>query len=217
MATDVERIVGRLASILITARSLEDDRGWLGEDDARGIVTRAAAAIERFAPPGSVYVTEANAIRAHDTATLSWKADHLCAVVRALRDDYEMGGFESVAELVHADVFDDFLDMAQELLDKTYLGPAAVVAGSVLEEHLRKLADKRDIPLSDNRERPKSVERLTVDLRQAGQFTEVQRKNVQARYGQRTAGAHGHADQLEAREVERMIDSVRDFIARHPA
>jgi hypothetical protein len=59
--------------------------------------------------------------------------------LQALRDDYESGYLQSVVELVHADIFADFLDMADYLIQQGYKDPAAVVAGSVLEEHLRKL------------------------------------------------------------------------------
>lgn len=79
--------------------------------------------------------------------------------------------------------------MASELLDKGFLAPATVMAGSVLEEHLRKMALKLQVSIVGEKGRPKSVEVLSVDLRKAGAITEVQRT----------------------------IDGVRDFVARHPA
>jgi hypothetical protein len=72
-----------------------------------------------------------------------WPAEEcsqLVAILRALREDYAHGYVRTVQELVHADVFADFLDMASELLTKGYKDAAAVIVGSVLEEHLRQLA-----------------------------------------------------------------------------
>jgi hypothetical protein len=46
---------------------------------------------------------------------------------------------------VAAEVFTDFIEMAEHLLEQGYKDPAAVVAGSVLEEHLRQLCHKNAI------------------------------------------------------------------------
>lgn len=80
--------------------------------------------------------------------------------------------------------------MSQGLLDSGYVGPAAVIAGSVLEEHLRKLAAKLALTLKNDRGRDISAETLGVDLRKAGAITEVQRKSVVAWYAIRNEAAH---------------------------
>lgn len=98
--------------------------------------------------------------------------------MHALRDDYALGGLTAVEEIVHADLFDDFLDMAGELLSKGFTGPAAVLAGTVLEEQLRKLAAKHRLAVADEKGRPRSAESLSQDLRKVGVLTEVQRKSV---------------------------------------
>ena len=57
----------------------------------------------------------------------------------ALRPAIGSGYLLSVQELIHADVFADFPEMAQYLLGEGYKDSAAVLIGGVLEEHLRKL------------------------------------------------------------------------------
>lgn len=172
--------------------------------------------IERFALPGSVYMEDARQIAASNASDI-WMTQQTAAVVQALHDDYAHGGLVAVEEIVHADLFDDFLGMAQELLDKGFIGPAAVLAGSVLEGHLHKLALRSDIELTDENGRARSVEAIGVDLRKRGVLTEVQRKSLAAWYAQRTEGAHGRSENLDPAEVGRTIDGVRDFIARFPA
>jgi len=71
----------------------------------------------------------------------------LAATLRALRADYVDGYMQSIVELIHAEVFADFLEMADHLVGQGYKDPAAVLAGSVLEEHLRKLCIKNGIPI----------------------------------------------------------------------
>lgn len=178
-------------------------------------MTRARAAIRRFAPPGRPY-EDAAEVAASDFGD-EWKADQFAAIVHALRDDYALGGSTAVEEIVYADLFDDFLDMAGELLSKGFTGPAAVLAGTVLEEQLRKLAAKHRLAVADEKGRPRSAESLSQDLRKVGVLTEVQRKSVIAWYAQRSEAAHGRTDGLHADDVERTIDGIRGFVARHPA
>ena len=208
----------QLSEIIADLDDSANENGYLGDYNAQRIATRARAAIGRFAPPGSPYEDDAAEIgRSDEYANEEWKAKQLTAIVHALRDDYALGGLTAVQELVHADLFDDFLSMAAELLAKGFVGPAAALAGSVLEEHLRKLALKHGLPTQDAKGRAKPVEMLGVDLRKAEVISEVQRKSVAAWYGQRTEGAHGRPDNLVDTEVERMIDGIRDFVARYPA
>lgn len=150
-------IVKQLSEIITDRRDSANENGYMEDYDARRIATRALAAIRRYAPPGSAYEDDAaNVVELehHDR----WKAEQLTAIVHALRDDYAIGGLVAVEEIVHADLFDDFLGMANELLSKGFIGPAAVLAGSVLEEQLRKLAGKHDVGLADAKGRPKSAE-----------------------------------------------------------
>lgn len=180
--------------------------------DERRLHMRCLSAIDRYAPAGSAYHKQADAMR----ESPSWAPD-LGSILEALRDDYREGGMRSVAELLHAALFDDFLEMATELDSKGFHGPAAVLAGSVLEEHFRKLAGKNGAAVGDARGRPLSVETLGVELVKRQVISEPRRKMIASGYGQRTEGAHGRFDKVVPEEVSRMIDGIRDFIASHPA
>jgi hypothetical protein len=63
-------------------------------------------------------------------------------ILKAAKDDYENGYLFDTRTLIEAEVFDDFLQQAEELFKKGYYQPAAVIAGSVLEDGLRKLCIK---------------------------------------------------------------------------
>ena len=67
-------------------------------------------------------------------------------ILSAAREELEGGWLSTTKGLISAEIFSDFLEMAQHLLDEEYKDPAAVMAGSVLEEHLRQLCQKHSIP-----------------------------------------------------------------------
>jgi len=113
------------------------------------------AAAERLTRVGSTYRRQADELR-DSSEHLSTKVLLLAGVLQALRADFDAGSLRSVEELIHANVFADFLEMADELQTKDFKDPAAVLAGSVLEEHLRKLAvaSGLTIEVNVNRRRP---------------------------------------------------------------
>ncbi len=123
---------------------------------------------------------------------------------------------QTVQELVHASVFADFLDMAKELLDKGFKDPAGVLTGSVLEEHLRKLADKSTIPTTGSDGKPRNAEATNTDLG-AQVYGIGEQKQVTAWLDLRNDAAHGHYDNYDQSQIALMIQGVRAFVIRHPA
>lgn len=92
-----------------------DDRHGLSE--LLGVLTSWTAAIERFSGTNSVYTAQARAILKGDMGN-AFKVVRLHGVLAALRMDYDAGYLRSIEELIHADVFGDFLEMADELQKK---------------------------------------------------------------------------------------------------
>lgn len=218
MPLKVDRIVEQLDSVVHDWRDSHDERGFLEQYDVRRVMTRARAAIARFAPSASPYADDARGVmEKSDTAADAWIAEQLVAIAAALRDDYLNGGLAAVEAIVHADLYGDFLEMSAGLLESGYIGPAAVITGSVLEEHLRNLATTEGEARVNDRGRPCNVEHLGVVLRKVGVITEVERKSVIAWYALRNEAAHNTQHSIDSADVERMIAGVRDFVGNHPA
>lgn len=177
---------------------------------------RCIAAIERLAPPNSAYVTQARAVNA-STGYDGPAVPMLAGILRALREDYDAGYMRTVEELVHADLFADFLEMADELLSKSYKDPAAVLAGSVLEEHLRKLAVRSGLSTEDSNGRPLKADTLNANLAKVPVYNKVEQKNVTAWLGLRNEAAHGRYDNYGQAQVEALVRDVRSFLGRYPA
>jgi hypothetical protein len=178
--------------------------------------TRMVATIERLAPRGSRYVLDATASKLL-AGNPGAAVPVLAGVLRALRDDYEAGYLQSIEELIHADLFADFLEMAEELHGKGYKDPAAVITGSVLEEHLRKLASAHAVPIASSDGKPRKADSINADLARAGVYNKLVQKQVVAWLDLRNKAAHGDYEEYEATHVDALIRDVRSFMASRPA
>ena len=140
----------------------------------------------------------------------------LAGILTSLRNDVSAGRMSTVTELLHAEIFGDFLDMAQHLLDEGYKDPAAVLVGGVLEEHLRKLCGKHGISTL-NGTRPKKADTMNAELAAAPAYSKIDQKNVTAWLGLRNDAAYGNYGEYKPEQVALLVQSVRDFVTRVPA
>jgi len=198
------------------ARSEYDDLSDLGESETTLILTRLAATVDRLSPEGSRYKQNAHAVLAKYGETNPYNSQLLVGILQALRADYEAGYLSSVQELIHADIFGDFLEMARYLLFEGYKDAAAVITGGVLEEHLRKLCIKATLPTTVQG-RPKKADTLNSELATAGVISKLDQKNVTAWLDLRNKSAHGKYSEYTKDQVELFVQSVQDFITRIPA
>ena len=118
-----------------------------------------------------------------------------------------------IQELIRAEVFDDFLEMAEHLLDQGYKDPAAVVIGSVLEQHLKRLCDRVKIP-TDLNGKPKKADLLNSELTAKKVYEKLDQKSVTAWLDLRNDAAHGDYDKYAAAQVKLLLLGVRDFLNR---
>jgi len=132
-------------------------------------------------------------------------------ILRAAVDDIRSGSLFDVRQLIHAEVFDEFLEQAQHLFESGYHGPSAVVAGTVLEDGLRQLCEQHGVPLSD---KPK-LDRMNADLARAGVYNGLRQKQITALAAVRNDAAHGRWNEFSPDDVRRMIDGVRSFTETH--
>ncbi len=173
--------------------------------------------IHRLSPIGSKHISNADETIKRYSVSNSYAVNLLLGILKSLRSEYELGTLQSIQELIHADVFSDFLDMAEHLLNEGYKDPAAVIVGSVLEGHLRKLALRVGLSVTKSDGSAKKADTLNAEL--AGNLTisKLDQKNVIAWLDLRNNAAHGHYDKYTKEQVSLLITSVRDFITRNPA
>jgi hypothetical protein len=176
---------------------------------------RLSAAVDRFTRAGSSYRDELRRINERGDSS-DRRGVYILGLVQGLRADYASGFLRSLEELVHADPFADFLAMAKELLDKGFKDPAAVLAGSVLESHIRQLASRAGISVTNAQAKPRSAEAINADLGKQIYGTGEQ-KSVTAWLDLRNDAAHGDYEKYDHKQVALLIESVRAFMGRWPA
>ncbi|MFA5844166.1 MAG: hypothetical protein WC971_04965 [Coriobacteriia bacterium] len=199
----------------LRSKSQHDDVSDLPEDVTVRFVTRARAAIHRIAGPHSRYAAQCEEIISENAIT-GWKATQLAGVLGSLEADLRSGYMESASELIRGELFGDFLEMAEHLAREGYKDPAAVVAGSALEAHLRQLCSVAGVDAINDEGRPRQAESLNAALAKAGAYTKLDQKSVTSWLGLRNDAAHGHYDRYGVEQVNLLIAGVRDFIARNP-
>ena len=149
----------------------------------------------------------------------SWESSgkHALGILVAIQRDIKGGWIETTKGLVTAEVFADFIEMADHLLEQKYKDPAAVVVGSVLEEHLRQLCATASIAAEDHssgRAVPRKADTLNGDLAKAGKYTKLDQKQITAWLDLRNKAAHGKYSEYTIEQVALMLAGVRDFVSR---
>ncbi|CCK76005.1 conserved hypothetical protein [Oleispira antarctica RB-8] len=129
-------------------------------------------------------------------------------VFMAAKDDFQGGFLSSVKNLVQAELFDSELEQATELLSNGYKGPAAVVAGVVLETTLRDLCSDNSIPHA-------KLDKMNSDLAKASVYNKLQQKRITALADIRNSAAHGDWTSFNDDEVKEMIRDVERFLSNH--
>lgn len=138
-------------------------------------------------------------------------------ILSAAREDLTGGWLTTTRGLISAEIFSDFLEMAEYLLEEGYKDPAAVMSGSVLEEHLRQLCQQHGISTTVTKQgspRPRKADALNADLGNKGVYNKLDQKNVTAWLDLRNKAAHGKYQEYTREQVSLMLQSVSDFMVR---
>jgi len=128
----------------------------------------------------------------------------------AAYEDFQKDLLLETKTAIEADLFEDFLEQAEHLLEKGYLGPAGVIAGCVLEDALRKLCERNDIDISKPTINPMNDELAKKDV-----YSRGQKKEITYLADVRNDAAHGHWDNLDQLKIQNMIRDVRIFMNRY--
>jgi hypothetical protein len=211
-------IAGQLDTLIasyneMNSRSQYDDISDIPIYAREELSSRLYAALLRLAPASSPYVEQAK----EASPSILVRIPQLVGLVRALKADVEAGWLVTVQEVLHADTFADFLGQAMELREKGYKDAAAVVAGSVLEAHLRLLCAKFDVSTVASGGGPKKATVLNADLVKATAYNTIDQKAIDAWQAIRNAAAHGEYEKYNDAGVETMLMGIAAFISANPA
>jgi hypothetical protein len=153
-----------------------------------------------------------NAKRANESCTKEG-----LGILKAAKQEIDGGWIFSVKGLISAEIFSDFLEMSEYLLTEGYKDPAAVMTGSVLEEHLRFLCNQNNISIVIDKEGnqiAKKADLLNSELAAANVYNKLDQKSVTSWLDLRNNAAHGKYDKYTKEQVVLMIQGVANFMAR---
>jgi len=184
------------------------------------MLTRIRAAVTRISGVDSPYSQQLETVlKRMDIHDLDRMAMGV-GIVSALQMDLKSGYLLTVKELIHGEVFADFLEMADYLCKEGYKDAAAVISGGTLESHLRQLCIKNGIETETSTQRgiePKRADLLNSDLAKNSVYSKLDQKNITAWLDFRNKAAHARYSEYTKEQVELFISGIRDFITRIPA
>ena len=132
-----------------------------------------------------------------------------------MKNSLSAGILNSLEQSIAAEISSDYLDSASQLLAEGAVGdfdhvPAAVLAGAVLENHLRQMCLRHEpvIPVKNGKGSPLTLDPLITELKRAGVVNSVLAKHLQAWAGIRNSAAHGHFDEFTRNQVKQMIEGI---------
>ena len=137
-------------------------------------------------------------------------------VLNSIKTEIDNNWLDNVRVLISAEIFTDFLEMAEYLLQESYKDPAAVIVGSVLEEHLRKLCLKNNIPveiIKSGKTVAKKADLLNSELTKSEIYNKLTQKNITAWLDLRNNAAHGKYNEYTKEQVTLMYQGVLNFVS----
>lgn len=133
-------------------------------------------------------------------------------ILKAVREDAVNGHlFATTAGLISGEIFSDFLEMAEHLLDNGYWQPAASLIGAVLEDSMRRIAPGKQVAIKSGDD----ISTLNQKLAQAGVYTQIVRKQIQVWNDVRNSADHAKWDEFTEEEVQNMRRGVSGFLAEY--
>lgn len=124
-----------------------------------------------------------------------------------LRHDFAAGLLNDLEAQVSAQTFDDLLDHAVAYLQERRPEPAAVLAGVVFEDTIRKLCRKHSIPSNDIQ-----LDSLLSTLVTGGHLSPLERKEGTTAAALRTSATHARWDKFNAQQVDAVIHFTRRLL-----
>ena len=133
------------------------------------------------------------------------------SILKAAKEDIEGGYLKKLEDLVAADIFTDFLEMAEYLLEQGYKDPAASLIGAVLEDGLRKIAKSSGITLKSK----ENISSLNHKIADAQIYKRLAYKQVEVWNEIRDNADHGKFSEYNADSVKDMCNGVRNFLEKY--
>jgi len=138
-------------------------------------------------------------------------AKTIFSALKAARSDWAGDFVGDVRKLAEADVCADLLGQASHLEDNKYHLAAVVIAGAVLEQHIRSMCDSRSIATNTDKGASKNLELMNQELTKANAYDMVRAHQIRTWSALRNDAAHGQP--FDEKHVPDYLRGITDFCA----
>jgi hypothetical protein len=220
-----EVLVREIDDLVAVAERLSRDASraptFLGPDrveELSSVTARCGQIIQRIYGDGSHYEQRLRDVLATRNfadmhANYCRHVSQLAGLLKGVQHDLKSGVLDNVRQLLRAEIFVDFLEMAEHLLDEGYKDASAVLLGAVLEDSLRKIAVTHGVSIVGGQGKPLTMDPLNVSIAKAAVYGPLVQKQVTSWANLRNDAAHGHFAKYDAAQVKQFLDLVQKFCA----
>jgi hypothetical protein len=220
-----DRIVKEVANLVASGEAIARDASHasssLGSErveELLSIASRTGQLIRRLYGANSQY--QENLERVLATKNFSMMHSNyfrhvaeLVGIVKGIQSDLATGMLDDHRVLIRAEVFGNFLEMAEHLVREGYKDAAAVLLGAVLEDSLRSLAARSNIATANVQGKPMTIDPLNIAVAKAGVYGPLVQKQITSWANLRNDAAHGQFSKYDADHVQQMLLFVQKFCA----
>jgi hypothetical protein len=183
------------------------------DDDGRQTAWLVAAqnAIQSVCPSSSnPYHVRAQHLVDHSGMFPDLSVLDMAALLSRLLEEIEGGLLTTIENHAIAVTFDDFLDHGAEYLKHGRKNEAAVIAGIVFEDTIRRICRVQEIA-----ENGVALDTLISELTKRDVLSALKAKRARAAAGLRTSAAHARWEQIQLGDVNPVIEFTRELMAAH--
>lgn len=139
----------------------------------------------------------------------------MTGIIAAVQHEFNKGLLVDIRRLIQADIFADFLEMGEYLLNENYKDAAAVIIGGVLENSLRKLATAHGISIVNSSGKMLTLEPLNGECAKMNIYDKLVQKQITSWGDLRNKAAHGHYAEYDESQVRLMLLFVQQFCSSY--
>ncbi len=186
--------------------------------DIAAWVTRCGQIIGTLSPNTSEYYQQyARALRTRNFYRVHrGNYRHLCLIegaVTALHDDFRKGLLRNLTGALQTEIFADFLESAQGMIERGRAEPAAVLVGAVLESALLKVAAVMNVASRDEAGSALPPAQLNDALHREGIYDKLTQGQVRGFLALRDAAVAGQPPSVAPEQARLMLQFTQNFCA----
>ena len=145
--------------------------------------------------------------------------EDILGILTGLKKAHESGLLEDMSRMIEANVTFDFMSQAEQLLagerHKSDHVPAAVLAGAVLEDAVRRLCQRQVPPIETELQEGgyRKLDWMISELQKCNLFNKPKSAQLRSWAAIRNSAAHGRFNEFNRAQVEQMIPGIETFLA----